>query len=133
MSSDWLYPLDMCASAGILDYDAAASLLDQTPRYVGNPRFEELPANLLPEGTKIKQSPTSDEFGNPHKNLVQNPGWKKWLFGGLTVAATAVGILALNKGKIKLPDMTKVKGLGTKILDFIKKPFVYIANKFKKS
>ena len=53
MNSDWIYPLDMCASAGILDYDAAAYITDQPARYVGNPKFEDVPT-LLPEGTDRK-------------------------------------------------------------------------------
>lgn len=131
MSLDWVYPLDMCASAGILDYDAPASLLEQNPRYVGSPKFEEIPTELLEKDIKIKQPPVNDEFNNSN-SLVQNPSWKKWLFGGLAIGALGAGIFALSKGKIKLPDMTKVKAFGTKVLDFMKKPFVYIANKFKK-
>lgn len=135
MNSDWVYPLDMCASAGILDYDAAADILDQPARYVGNPKFENIP-QLLPEGTKLKDQPKTDEFGNP-SNIVQNPSWKKWLFGA--IATLGIGALAFAgfKGKLKLPNMTKVKGFlknaGTTVLNYIKKPFVWIANKFKKT
>lgn len=133
MSLDWVFPLDMCASSGILDYDAPAAILEQNPRYVGCPKFKEIPTDLLTEDIKIKQSPEADEFINPDKGLVENPSWKKWLFCGLAVAALGVGIFSLRKGKIKLPDMTKLKTFGSKVLDFIKKPFVYIAGKFKKT
>lgn len=129
MNSDWIYPLDMCASAGILDYDAAAYITDQPARYVGNPKFEDVPT-LLPEGTKLKDQPKTDEFGNP-SNVIQNPGWKKWLFGRIIAAATIGTALVLGKGKIKLP--ASVKNAGTTVLNYIKKPFVWIANKFKRT
>ncbi len=138
MSLDWVYPLDACAASGILDYDAAADILGQPARYVGNPKFKDLPTintSLLPDGTNLKNSPQADEFNNSNRNIVENPGWKKWLFGGLAVGAIAA--LLLSKGKIKLPDMSKItttlKTAGTKVFDFIKKTFVYIANKFKKT
>lgn len=138
MSIDWVYPLDVCAANGILDYDAAADILDQPARFVGNPKLQDLPPiniALLPEGTKMKEQPKSDEFEKPNNDLVKNPGWKKWLFGGLTATAVAIGTVAIlaKKGKIKLPDMTKLKSFGTKVWNFIKKPFVYIASKFKKT
>lgn len=136
MSLDWVYPLDACAASGVLDYDAAADLLDQPSRFVGNPRFENLPTintSLLPDGTKMKEGPKTDVFGNPNKNLVENPSWKKWLFGVLTTAAIGAGIFGLSKGKLKLPNMTKLKSFGANICNVIKKPFVYIASKFKKT
>lgn len=140
MSIDWVYALDACASSGVLDYDAAADILGQPPRYVGHPKYNDLPTintALLPEGTKIKGSPQNDEFNNSSQ-LVQNPSWKKWLFGGLSLAAIGGTVLAVlcKKGKIKLPDMSKfgssIKNAGSQVWNFIKKPFVYIANKFKK-
>lgn len=129
MNSDWVYPLDMCASAGILDYDAAADITGQPARYVGNPKFEDIPT-LLPEGTKLKDQPKTDEFGNP-SNVIQNPGWKKWLFGA--IAAVGIGALAFAgfKGKLKIP--ASVKNAGTTVLNYIKKPFVWITNKFKRT
>lgn len=138
MSSNWVNALDACASAGIIDYDAPADILGQDARYIGHPKFTELPTvdlALLPEGTKMKGQPTKDEF-NTSGDLVQNPSWKKWAFGGIMAAATIGGVVALlaSKGKIKLPKMpTSIKNPLTSVWNFIKKPFVYIASKFKKT
>ncbi|MDE6138366.1 MAG: hypothetical protein K2F57_02720, partial [Candidatus Gastranaerophilales bacterium] len=88
---------------------------------------EEIPT-LLPQGTKLKNQPKTDEFDNS-SNVVQNPGWKKWLFGGIVATAAIGTALALGKGKIKFP--ASLKNAGTTILNYIKKPFVWIINKFK--
>ena len=138
MSIDWVYPLDVCAANGILDYDAAADLLDQPARFVGNPKLRDLPPiniALLPEGTKMKEAPIADEFEKNNNDLVKNSSWKKWLFGGLAAAGITTATMAVlaKKGKLKLPNMTKVKSFGTKVWNVIKKPFVYIASKFKKT
>jgi len=144
MGSNWINALDNCAAGGVLDFDAAAYLLDQPERFVGHPKFEDIPAIqqplLLPPNTKIKGELKEDEFSSQNsKDLVQNPSWKKWLTGGLIVTAIAgitVGILT-KTGKIKMPDMsslgTSLKNAGTTVLDFIKKPFTWIAGKLKKT
>lgn len=144
MYSNWVSDLDMLASSGVINFDAPAYLLDQPARYVGNPNFESLPMtnpSLLPEGTKMKDQPKSDGFNNADKNLIQNPSWKKWTFGAIAAAAVAGGIYAVSKGKIKIPNFknfsmakagTAIKNFGTKAIDYIKKPFIWIANKCKK-
>lgn len=148
MSSNWVSNLDMLAAGGVIDFDAAAYLLDQPARFVGNPRLENLPLenpSLLPEGTKLKDLPKTDEFNNSGKKVAENPSWKKWTFGAIAAAIIAGGIFALSKGKIKMPkftskikmpDMTKfkttMKNIGTKTLGYIKQPFIWIASKFKK-
>ncbi len=131
MSSDWVYPLDMCASAGILDYDAPAFILDQPARYVGNPKFDNIPTTLLPDDVKMKKQPQKDGFDNPSNNVIENPSWKKWLFGGITAAAVIGTTLALGKGKLKIP--ASVKNYGSTVLNYVKKPFIWIANKFKRT
>ena len=134
MSLDWISALDMCAANGILDYDAPADILGQDPRYVGHPDFKKLPMvpTLLAEGTKLPDMPKTDEFVPQNDNLIENPAWKKWLFGvGATVAVGGSILAALiSKGKIKIP--ASVKNLGSTVWNAIKTPFTWIASKFKK-
>lgn len=135
MTLDWISALDACAANGILDYDAPADILGQDPRYVGHPDFNKIPMvpTLLPEGTKLPDMPKTDEFVPQNGNLVENPTWKKWLFGiGATVAAGGAILAALiSKGKIKIP--ASVKNLGSTVWNAIKTPFTWIASKFKKA
>ena len=142
MGSNWISPLEFCAAGGVLDYDAAADILDMPQRFAGNPNVFDTPAVvrplLLPPGTKIKGELKEDCYNTP-SNLIQNPSWKKWVFGGLVV----LGALALVFRK-KLPKIselkkldfskmgTSVKEFGKKVLSYIKKPFKYIAGKLKK-
>lgn len=152
MNSDWTYALDMCAAHGVLDYDAAADILGQKPRFVGHPKMSELPPispKYLPEDTKMKDPLESDEFVKPENdNLVQNPKWKKFLMGGLAITGLGAGIVALvaSKGKIKLPKIdfknikmpnlsnikTSVANGAKTVWNYIKKPFVYLANLIKR-
>jgi hypothetical protein len=134
MASNWISPLDMCAAGGVLDYDAAADLMDLPQRFVGNPKIGDIPAIdqplLLPPNTKIQGDLKEDCFGAP-SSLIQNPSWKKWLFGG-TVALGVVALL-LSKGKAGkatksaktvIQDVwTSMKDFGSKVLSCIKKPF----------
>lgn len=136
MVLDWVTALDMCAANGIIDYDAPADILGQQPRYVGHPNFETLPLSptaLLPEGTKLPQSPQGDEFISQNGNLVENPSWKKWLFGLGTAGVIGGSILAalVRKGTIKIP--AGLKNIDSTVLTKIKTPFVWIASKFKKA
>ena len=134
MSLDWISALDMCAANGILDYDAPADILGQDPRYVGHPDFNKLPMvpTLLPEGTKLPDMPKTDEFVPQNDNLIENPAWKKRLFGAGATVAVGGSILAalISKGKIKIP--ASVKNLGSTVWNAIKTPFTWIASKFKK-
>ena len=135
MSLDWISALDMCAANGILDYDAPADILGQDPRYVGHPDFNRLPMvpTLLPEGTKLPDEPKTDEFVPQNNNLIENPKWKKWLFGIGATVAIGGSILAtlISKGKIKIP--TCVKNFGTTVWNAIKAPFKCIGSLFKKA
>ena len=140
MSLDWVYPLDALAAGGVIDFDAAAFILDKPPRYIGNPRFEDITnmdnSSLLPEGTKIKEQPKIDEFQDDSKDIVKNPSWKKWVVGGAIGAVLIGSVLALVTKKFKLPDLSKIKGsvknIGAAAWKYIKMPFTYIAGKFKK-
>jgi hypothetical protein len=143
MSSNWIPPLEICAAGGVLDYDAAADILDLPPRFVGHPEYFDIPVMdrplLLPPGTKIKGELKEDSFGAP-SSLVRNPSWKKWLFGGLV----ASGVLALVfRKKLSLPKLSSLKmpafsQIGTTVKNFaktlwsyVKKPFEFISKKFK--
>lgn len=157
MSSNWVNALDNLAAGGVIDFDAPAYLLDKPARYVGHPKFSELPMteiSLLPDGVKLKDLPNVDEFNNSNKNLVVNPSWKKRVFGVLAAAgAITLAVLGFKKfglGKLfgkakKVPKPTpkpsgkKAKGFvsvlknfGKKVWNFIKAPFVWVAGKFKK-
>ena len=76
--------------------------------------------------------PKTDEFVPQNDNLIENPAWKKWLFGvGATVAVGGSILAALiSKGKIKIP--ARIKNLGSTVWNAIKTPFTWIASKFKK-
>lgn len=137
MSSNWAFNLDMLAANGIIDFDAPSYLLDQTPRYSGGLQPEMLPMTnigLLPEGTKLKDLPQADEYNNSNKKVVQNPKWKKYLFGTLAAVGIGGGVLAflVSKGKIKMPKLAGLKNAGQTVLNYVKKPFQWIAGKFKK-
>lgn len=136
MSSNWGYSLDSLAAGGVIDFDATAYILDKPARFVGNPKFEDLPMtdlSLLPEGVKLKDLPEVDNYNN--KSLVHNPDWKKWTFGALAAAGIGGALYALTKGKLKIPklNMQGIKNLATTTWNYIKKPFVWIANKLKKT
>ena len=97
MASNWVYPLDVCAAAGILDYDAPADILGQEPRYMGSPKFKDIPtldASLLPDGTKMKGQPKSDQFDKSSSDLINNPTWKKWAFGALATLGIGTAVVA---------------------------------------
>ena len=104
--SNWVHAMDSLAAGGVIDFDAPAFLLDRNPRYVGNPRLDSLPLEypIYPEGqVSLNNLPPVDEFKKEEKglNLVENPSWKKWLFGGFIATAIGYGIYLLTKGKIK--------------------------------
>ena len=146
---DWVMPLDALASNGVIDYDAAADILGEPPRYFGHPEFESVP-QLLPKGTTPQKSPESDIFqtSDSDNSLVKNPTWKKWAFGGFIATAiigTALAI-ATKKGKIDLSKIknsmtnfnlgnigTKLKNFGTSALNIIKKPFSWLASKLHRT
>lgn len=147
MSSDWILALDSLASGGVIDFDAPAYLLDKPARYVGHPPLEKLPneISLLPEGTKMKEQPQHDGFEHPEEGMAKNPAWKKWTLGVLLTGLIGggIGAILLKKGKIKLPKKlklpnmsnvkTSIKNLATTAWTYIKKPFIWLGHKFKKT
>ncbi len=123
MYSNWIGAMDALAANGVIDFDAPAFILDKSPRYIGHPSLERLPLEptYLPPGIKMKDVAQSDEFGND-KNLVKNPGWKKWLVGGTIVATLAgLAITIATRGKNK-PQLFGKDGIidFSKIIDKIK-------------
>lgn len=151
MSSNWVNALDACAAAGIIDYDAPAFLNGTNPRYIGHPQWEELPLKndyLMPKGIKLKDVPPMDTYGNPEdKPLVNNPAWKKVLFGVVATAGLIAGAILLGKQgkkikmpsfkapKIKLPSITKFKSgitdIAKKVWKPIKTTFIWVSSKIK--
>lgn len=115
MSMNWVDALDNLASVGVLDYDAAADLIDKPPRFVGNPEMGSIPP-LLPDDVKIKASPNCDIFDTSN-NIVQNPSWKKWLFSGISLAT----IIAIGVGFKR--GTSNLKAWGTNTWNYIKSFF----------
>ena len=151
--SNWVTSLDNLAASGVIDFDAPAFLLGQTPRYVGSPDLDRLPLSnpaYQPHGVKMKNTPNVDSYDNSDdKNLVQNPTWKKLLFGGVAIggALLIAASMLSARGKLKLPSKikllkiklpklsgftTKVKNFGQKILSYIKKPFSWVKGKIRR-
>lgn len=131
MSSNWAYSLDNLAAGGVIDFDATAYILDKPARFVGNPQMADLPItdiSLLPGGTKLKDLPQIDSYND--KSLVQNPGWKKWAFGAIIAAGITGAIFAVTKGKINTQGL---KNITQTAVNYIKKPFEWIAGKLKKA
>ena len=117
MDSSWSYALDMSAASGLLDYDAAARITGQKARFVGNPNMSDLDNKPLYLPKKLNfnsSSPEADEFqkeSDGRGNYINNPTWKKGLTCAVVVGSIAAGIaaLAMGKGKIKMPDFSKLK------------------------
>ncbi len=140
MSSNWVNALDACAAAGIIDYDAPAFITGRVPRYFGHPQMEQLPLRndfLLPPGIKLKDVPALDTYTNPEdKPLIQNPTWKKVLFGAVAIAGVVAACIGLSKLKnISLPKMStilnNISNFGKKACSYVKYPFNWIATKLK--
>jgi len=147
MSSNWVNALDACAAAGVIDYDAPAFITGKQPRYVGHPQMESLPLKndfLLPPGIKLKDVPAFDTYKNPEdRPLVQNPTWKKVLFGVIAAAgliACGIGLSKLHK--LKMPKISTssinfknikngIVKVAKKLWNYVKAPFLFIAKKIK--
>lgn len=95
--------LDRLASEGVIDFDAAALLTGAQPRYVGNPHIPMLPPTEVPINSGQFNAPKADTYIDPKTGLPKtqieksgNPAWKKILFAGLVIAASAFGISKLK-------------------------------------
>ncbi len=114
---DWVTAMDMCAAAGIVNYDAPAAILGQNPRYIGHPGFDTLPS---------LNGPLSDTYDTNNHNIVRPKSWKKKVFNTLLGIGAALGTVALiQKGKL---NVTAIKNFAKGAFNIIKKPFVWIGN-----
>lgn len=113
----WVNNLDALASAGVLEYDAAADIKGVAPRYFGNPDLAAL-SGQLPE---MKTQPQKDEF-KKEETIHHNPAWKKWLFAGVIAMGLFLGVKNIKgiKEAINKIDFKGVKDLPKKALDGIK-------------
>lgn len=133
MSSNWVNALDACAAAGVIDYDAPSFISGKKPRYIGHPNFENLPLKndfLLPQGIKMRNVPTLDTFNQDDSTMVNNPTWKKVLFGIIAGCGIIAGALAIKKvANIKLPKieikLPKMREIKIKILKLAKNLGIY--------
>jgi hypothetical protein len=146
MSSNWAYNLDLLAQNGVLDFDGAAFVTGQAPRYVGRPATPPSPyVGQVPPAPALNQ-PKVDEFQqqktklpkqeNKEDSMIHNPSWKKIAFGVLALGGLIfVGFKAKSIGKW-------IKGLfkgepfknfkWQKVGDFFKKVGTSIKNFFVK-
>ena len=126
----WIADLDMCASAGILEFDAPAFIKGTTPRYHGHPDFPTIPGELPP----MKEQPKKDEFKSSGDPAFNNPKWKKWLFGALAVGAVAFGLYKIPAIKNKLSSISfaSLKNIPSQIWNGIKSGWNKFIGLFKK-
>ncbi len=124
----WINDLDALASAGVINFDAPAYIKGTQPRYYGNPAFETIP----PELPQAKTQPVKDEF-KKSENPVQNPKWKKVLFGLLLTAGTIFAASKLKpvKNLLKKVDMTKLKELPKNIWQGVQNSWSRLVNFIK--
>lgn len=118
----WVNDLDAAAAAGIIPFDAPAFIRGTQPRYYGCPDLDYI-SDTLPS---MKQQPKADEFKS-NSTGVNNPSWKKWLFGGIVAIGAILGASKLKCVK-KYLNMATLKALPAKI----KTGAVNLWNKVKK-
>lgn len=126
----WIADLDMCASTGILEFDAPAFIKGTTPRYYGHPDFPTIPGEL----PLMKEQPKKDEFKSSGDPAFNNPKWKKWLFGALAVGAVAFGLYKIPAIKNKLSSISfaSLKNIPSKIWNGIQSGWNKFIGLFKK-
>lgn len=117
---DWVTAMDLCASEGIVNYDAPAAILGQTPRYIGHPNINNLPSLY---------GPTSDTYDTSNHNIVRPKSWKRTAMKTLVGIGATLGTVALiQKGILNISNIKKV---ATPVFNIIKKPFVWLAKHLK--
>ncbi len=127
----WINDLDMCASAGIIEFDAPAYIKGTQARYYGHPDFPTIPGELPP----MKEQPKKDEFKPSGDPAFNNPKWKKWLFGALAIGATVFGISKIPALKRSLSSISfsSLKNLPSKIWQGIQAGWKALIGLFKKT
>ncbi len=142
---NWVTTFDALAASGVIDFDAPAFLMDKKSRYIGHPNLEKLPlddSNYYPHGVKLKDVPDKDILDISQSNkLIENPTWKKILFGAIAIAGTILGAFALHKAPAKirtykiskLRTLAKTKNYFSNVWQKLKQPFNWIKTKFKKT
>ena len=73
MYSNWVNVLDNLAAGGVIDFGAPAYLLDQPARYVGHPKFADLPLGVPLSISALNSEPVST-WGKP-KNSANFEVW----------------------------------------------------------
>jgi hypothetical protein len=107
---DWVTAMDLCASQGIVNYDAPAAILGQPPRYFGNPEFEKIPSLT---------QPSDDVYDTNNGDIVKPQKWKKTLLKTLIGVGALAGVVTLiDKGKL---NISKIKGWGKSLIGIFKK------------
>ncbi len=137
MSSNWAYNLDMLAQNGVIDFDGASFVTGQKPRYIGRPSMPPSPYVGPPyPPTPAVNQPQIDEFQKQKNKLpkmeekddsmINNPSWKKWLFGAVALGGLifagfkAKSIYNWVKGFIKKPS-SKFKFKWSDVTDYTSK------------
>lgn len=155
MSSNWISNLDMLAQNGVIGFDAPAYVMDQKPRYIGNPQLELPPFEGPIPDAPLMATPTKDEFNSAQKevnkqkeinkddNMVHNPKWKKILLGAIGVGALVVGgvkfkstILPWIKNGCGIKSLGKgarggIKGVWNNAVNVVKKAGKAVGDFFK--
>ncbi|MCM1339753.1 MAG: hypothetical protein NC191_08790 [Muribaculaceae bacterium] len=112
---DWVTAMDLCASEGLINYDAPARILGQQPRYMYRPRFEDIPKLTGPD---------ADIYDTNNGNIVRPTRWKRQAMKALLGIGAALGTVALiQKGKL---NVTNIKKFAKGVFNLVKKPFVWL-------
>ena len=123
----WINDLDMCASQGIIDFDAPAYIRGTNPRYVGNPEFETITGEI----PNMKPQPQKDEFNKEISH--GNPSWKKWAFGIFATGLTIFGAYKFRNTKFVSKIVNFAKTLPQKVTNLATTGWNKLKNVFKKT
>ena len=123
----WINDLDMCASLGIINYDAPAYIRGTNPRYAGSPDF----ANITGQIPDMKPQPEKDEFKNEISH--GNPSWKKWVSGIFLTGLAIFGAYKLRNTKLASKIVNYAKTLPQKITNLATTGWNKLKNIFKKT
>ena len=123
----WINDLDMCASLGIINFDAPAYIRGTNPRYVGNPELETISGQI----PGIKPQPQKDEFNKEISH--GNPSWKKWVFGIFATGLAILGAYKLRNTKVASKIVNYAKNLPQKITNLATTGWNKLKNVFKKT